>query len=332
MHREREPGIITGDGILYKGKEEMTMRTVIKTILALAAALCLCVCACAEDADISGLKVTAPGGAPALALATLAVRNPGQYTYVAADTIAAAFADKEADFIIAPVNAGAKLYKAGKSTYKLAAVVSWGNLYIAAQREDLKAEDLNGANITLFGENTINASVVLYALKANGIEPAKVEYLAGAADTQSLLLADEEAIVVTAEPALTAATMKNSMIEAIPVNELFREATGDDGYVQAGLFVKAETAENRPEAVAAYLELAEEACDLCEQDIEAVSDAAVKMEILPNVKVALSAIPRCAIRFMAAPEAKAQVERTAEIDLSQFGGALPADDFYYGAE
>ena len=308
------------------------MRKMIKIILALVLALGLCAAACAEGADIADLKVTAPGGAPALALATLAAENPEQYTYVAADTIAAAFADKEADFIIAPVNAGAKLYKAGKSTYKLAAVVSWGNLYIAAQRDELQPADLNGAAVTLFGENTINASVTLYALKANGIEPAKVEYLAGAADTQSLLLSDNEAIVVTAEPALTAAMMKNGLISAIAVNDLFRQATGNDGYVQAGLFVKAETAEARPDAVAAFLEKAQEACEMCERDVEAVSDAAVQLQILPNAKVALEAIPRCAIRFVAAPEAKALVEQTAGIDLSQFGGAVPADDFYYGAE
>ena len=308
------------------------MKKLIKTILVLAVAMSLCIAACAEDADISGLKVTAPGGAPALSLATLAAENPGNYTYVAADTIAAAFADKEADFIIAPVNAGAKLYKAGKSTYKLAAVVSWGNLYIAAQREELKAEDLNGAAITLFGENTINASVVLYALQANGIEPAEVTYLAGASDTQSLLLTDAEAIVVTAEPALTAATMKNDKISAIAVNDLFRQATGEEGYTQAGLFVNAETAEAQPEAVKAFLAKAKEACDKCAGDTEAVAEAAAALEILPNAKVALKAIPGCAIRFVAAPEAKEQVEKTAQIDLSQFGGAVPADDFYYGAE
>ena len=308
------------------------MKKLMKIILVLAVAMSLCIAACAEGANISGLKVTAPGGAPALSLATLAAENPDSYTYVAADTIAAAFADKEADFIIAPVNAGAKLYKAGKSTYKLAAVVSWGNLYIAAQREELKAEDLNGANITLFGENTINASVVLYALKAAGIEPAEVAYLAGAADTQSLLLTDENAIVVTAEPALTAASMKNDKISAIAVNDLFKQATGEDGYTQAGLFVKAETAENQPEAVKAYLALAKEACDKCASDTEAVAEAAAALAILPNAKVALKAIPGCAIRFVAAPEAKAQVEKTAQIDLSQFGGEVPADDFYYGAE
>ena len=310
----------------------ISMKRFISMMTALVLALGMCAFANAEGADISALTVTSPSGAPALALATMAVENKDNYTYIAADTIAAAFAGQEADFIIAPVNAGAKLYKAGKSTYKLAAVVSWGNLFIAAQKEDLKIEDLNGAKLTLFGENSINASVVLYALKENGIEPANVEYLAGAADTQALLLSDAEAIVVTAEPALTAAKMKNDKISAIAVNELFKQVSGEDGYTQAGLFVKAETLEAQPEAVAAFLVLAEEACGKCTTDVEAVAEAAVTMEILPNAKVAAAAIPGCAIRFAAAKDAKEQVEKTVAIDPAQFGGAAPADDFYYGAE
>ena len=142
------------------------MKKLLTLILTLALALSLCAAGGAENA--SGMTVTAPSGAPAIALAALAVEQPENYTFVAADTIAAAFAKAETDFIIAPVNAGAKLYKAGKSTYRLAAMVSWGNLYIASQKENLKAEDLNGAEITLFGENTINAAVVLYSLKENG--------------------------------------------------------------------------------------------------------------------------------------------------------------------
>ena len=307
------------------------MKKFLAMMTALVLALGLCAFAAAEGADISGLKVTTPGGAPALALAAMAVENPGQYTTIAADTIAAAFAGKEADFIIAPLNAGAKLYKAGKSTYKLAAVVSWGNLFFAAQKEQITEDDLKGS-ITLFGENTINASVVLYALKENGIEPAEVTYLAGAADTQSLLLSDENAIVVTAEPALTAARMKNDKITGIGVNELLKQANGMDGYTQAALFVKAETAENNPEAVAEFLKQAEEACGKCTTDVTAVAEAAAALEILPNAKVAEKAIPGCAIRFVSAKDAKEQVEKTAQIDLSQFGGEVPADDFYYGAE
>ena len=67
-------------------------------------------------------------------------------------------------------------------------------------------------------------------------------------------------------------------------------------------------------------------------EVAAMAEAAVTLEILPNAKVATAAIPNCAIRYAAATEAKAQVEATAQIDLTQFGGAVPADDFYYGAE
>ena len=283
-------------------------------------------------AEDSGFRVSAPSGAPALALATMAVDEPEAYTFVAADTIAAEFAGNNADFIIAPLNAGAKLYKAGKSTYKLGAVVTWGNLYFASQKADFALEDINGAEVTLFGENTINASVALYVLAENGITPGNVSYLAGAANTQSLLLTDENAIVLTAEPALTAAKMKNENITAYAVNELYKNVTGFDGYTQAALFIKAETLAEQPEAVAAFLEQAAEAVGKCTSDVEAVAEAAVKLEILPNVKVATSAIPNCAIRWMIALDAKEQVEATANIDLTQFGGSVPADDFYYGAE
>lgn len=297
--------------------------------LFLVALLALSYTACAEGFTMTA---SAPSGAPALALATIAVNQPENFTFVAAETISAEFASAKADFIVAPVNAGAKLYKMGKSTYKLAGVVSWGNLYIASQKADFQLEDLNGAKVVLFGENTINAAVVNYALEKNGITPASVEYLAGAAQTQALLLTDAEAIVVTAEPALTAAKMKNAAITAYAVNDLYKAATGYEGYTQAALFVKAETIENHPEEVKAFIEAVAASCEQATTDVEAVANAAVALEILPNVKVATQAIPGCAVRFVSALDAREQIEFTANIDLSQFGGALPADDFYYVAE
>lgn len=295
----------------------------------LAAMMLLSLTACAEA---PAMKVASPAGAPGLALATLAVQNPENYTFVAAETISAEFASAQADFIVAPINAGAKLFKMGKSTYQLAAVVSWGNLFFASQKEGFKVEDMNGAKVVLFGENTINASVVRYALEKNGIVPAEVEYLGSAANTQALLLSDAEAIVVTAEPALTASKMKNDKITAYAVNDLYKAATGFEGYTQAGLFVKAETAANQPEAVEAFLKLVEEACLKNVEDIPAVAEAAVALELLPNVKVATNAIPGCAVKYVNAWEAKEQVEQTANVDLTQFGGAVPADAFYYGAK
>lgn len=305
------------------------MKKVLCLLLALLLGSCIAV---AETGGAYVVKVASPSGAPGVALATLAVQNPDNYTYVAADTISAEFVKAEADFIIAPVNAGAKLFKLGKSDYQLCGVVSWGNLYIASQREDFTLESMNGQKVTLFAENTINSAVVLYVLEQNGIVPSEIEYLASAANTQALLLSDPDAIVLTAEPALTVAMMKNPAISAYPVNDLYKAATGYEGYTQAGLFVRAQTAAEHPEVVTAFLAEAEAACGLCTTDVPAAAAAAVTMELLPNQKVAESAIPGCSIRFVSAVEAREQVEAVAMIDLSQFGGELPADEFYYGYE
>jgi len=302
------------------------MKKLISVILALVLMLG---CAAAES---GAMKLTAPAGAPALAVATLAAENPENYTFVAADTIGAEFAKNETDFIIAPINAGAKLFKAGKSTYRLAAVVTWGNLYIASQKADFTLESLNGAQVTLFGENTINASVVLAVLEAKGIQPAAVSYLSGAAETQAELLSNPEAIVVTADPAVTAAKIKNENVKTISVQELLKEAFGTDGYAQAGLFVRADTLAADEAGVKAFLDAVKDAAGKAETDVKAMAEAAVKLEILPNAKVAEAAIPGCSIRFTPAAEAREAIEKTAAFDLSQYGGEVPADEFYYTGE
>ena len=305
------------------------MKKLITIILTLALALSCAALTLAEDA---GLKLSAPTGAPALAVAAMAAEHPENYTFLDASTIGAEFQKNEADFIIAPINAGAKLFRAGKSTYQLAAVVTWGNLFFASQKADFSADSLNGADLTLFGENTINASVVLAVLEAKGIVPASVNYLAGAAETQAELLSNPDAIVVTADPAVTAAKIKNENVKTLSVEEMLKEALDMDGYAQAGLFVRAETAAEKPEEVAAYLEAVREAAGRAETDVAAVAEAAVTLEILPNAKVAEAAIPGCHIRYEEAAAVKAEIEKTAAFDLSQYGGEVPADEFYFQAK
>ena len=301
-----------------------------KILSVLAALMMLLGCAAAEGAAAT---FAAPAGAPALALASLMAEDGGEhFQLLAADTIGTAFAaDSGFDFVIAPVNAGAKLFKAGKSTYRLAAVVTWGNLCFASQKENFSLQDLHGGKVTLFGENTINASVVRFALEKAGIVPAEIEYLAGAQDTQKLLGDDPEAMVVTAEPALTGAKMQNDRITSFSVQELLKEAAGMDGYAQAGLFIRAETAEH-PEEAAAWLEKIEASVNLARTDVAAMAAAAEQAGIMPKAKVAEKAIPGCGLRYVGAAEAREALEKTAQIDLTQFGGELPADDFYYAPE
>lgn len=295
------------------------------------AAVLICLVALISFAYAEGSEylLTAPSGAPAIAVAKLAENDTDHFRFVAADTIAAEFSKEEADFIIAPINAGAKLYNAGKSSYILGAVVTQGNLVFASQRDGFTMDDISGNKVTLFGENTINASVALYVLAQKGIVPAEVEYLASAAETQALLMTDAESIVMTAEPAVTAAKIKNEKVTSIPLTEELNTLTGNNGYAQAGLFIKAGTLEADPEGVREYLALVKNCVDEVSSDPEGTVKAAVALEILPNEKVAAAAIPNCGILYTAAGDAKELIEFTANIDLTQFGGAVPADEFYY---
>ena len=291
--------------------------------------ICLMMATAFAYAEENAFTLTAPSGAPAIAAAKLAEDDPEHFRFIAADTIAAEFSKNEADFIIAPINAGAKLFKAGKSSYILGAVITQGNLVFASQREGFTMDDINGAKVTLFGENTINASVALFVLEQKGIVPLEVEDLAGAAETQTLLMNDAESIVMTAEPAVTAAKIRNEKITSIPLTEELNLLTGNNGYAQAGLFIRADTLDNNPEGVREFLASVKTSADAVTTDLDSVVKAAVALEILPNEKVAAAAIPNCGIQYTAAADAKELVEFTANIDLSQFGGAVPADDFYY---
>ena len=274
-------------------------------------------------------KIECPNGAPALTVCALGTEK---VTLVDAATIAASFSKEEADFIIAPINAGAKLFKAGKSTYRLAAVVTWGNLVFASQIQDFTVEAINGHELILFGENTVNSSIALYVLREMGITPSEVNYLASAQETQRKVVEDAEAIVMTAEPAATAAQMTNPAVRTVSVSTLYQGITGDEGFAQAGLFIRAKTLEEKPEKVNAWLKEIRASADRCAADPEAAAKDAVAMGIMAKEALVLKSIGNCGIHYVSVKEAREQIEKTVAVDPVQYGGELPADDFYYDAE
>ena len=284
------------------------------------------------------LTVAAPNGAPAIALASVAgVKGEdnnytlaSNYELVDAEAIASVLTKGEKDLVIAPVNAGAKLYKAGKSKYKLAAVVTWGNLAFASQKENFTIQDITKDNLILFGKESINASIADYVLKANNINitnsKEEYNYKVTAADTRDELLKNPDAIVLSAEPAITAAKLQKSNITSIDVQALYKEATGKSGYTQAGLFVNPNS--NTEKVNELINKIKTSALDT-KNDLDKVAKISVDLKILPKEAVAKKAIPLCNINFVKAIDAKSEIEANAQIDMTQFGGALPADDFYY---
>ena len=284
-----------------------------------------------DNEVVASCSIAAPKGAPAISVAALANEEGSKYDFVAATNISSelATATAKADFVIAPINAGAKLYKLGKSNYKLAAVVTWGNLYFASQKENFSLNDIKDNKVIFFGQNSINSSIASYVLEQKNVKPSEIEYVAEAADTQTTLVSDSSAIVLCAEPAISAAKLKKPNIKSISVQELYKEISGFDGFTQAGLFVNPTAIETKKETVNKFIDEVSKSIEMCSSKLDYVASCAAELKILPSVDVAKSAIPLCSVKFMKAVDAKGQIERTANIDLSQFGGALPVEDFYY---
>lgn len=278
------------------------------------------------------LTVIAPSGAPAMALGDLAVNHTEEYTVElnkSASALRAAFGSAEADVIVAPINLGAQMYIQNQA-YQLASVLTWGNLYFASQKADFKLADLNGANVTLFGQGTINDIIVQHILSNKNITLGEEStYLADTNLTNAELLQNENAIVLVAEPALSAAKSKKANITSISIQDLYKEVSGANSYPQAGCFVKVETASNHKKAIRTFLTDLKASADLCNKDSSKAAEYAVELEIGANAGIVALAIPNCNIQYVKASDAKQDIQTMVGIKAQLFGGSNPVDEFYY---
>lgn len=286
-----------------------------------------------NEVDNYTIKVVAPQGAPAVAVAGYALNNADNVSFIDAKNITEQFSANDNDIIIAPLNDGANQYKLGNSKYKVSAIVTWGNLYFATRRTDINTiEDLNGKDVTLFGELTINSSIAKYVLANKNITP-NYSYLGSAADTVGSLMQNDNVIVLSAEPAITAQSMKNQIaVKSFSVQDLYSEVSGDSKFSQAALFVKEDTIKNHKAKLDEAIDKIKESCDLVTSDLDSAANNVITLGIpgLPQgLPILKKALPKCNINFVYANSAKEAINKTANIDLAKFGGELPSDDFYY---
>lgn len=217
-----------------------------------------------EPVVVEDAKVLAPTGAPALSLMGYALTedNLDHVTFTTGtETLSAELvkADSEYDVILAPVNLGTKMIQAGKSEYRLAAVITWGNLYVVGTSEDALTTE---GSFATFGEGSVVDFVLRQAVDVDNLVPT-VTYYSSAADVQGAFLAGNANVGMLAEPAVTATIKKakEQNIELKVIMDLqaaYQEKTGSEmaGFPQAAIFVKSgseETAAPVLEAIQTYV-------------------------------------------------------------------------------
>ncbi len=279
----------------------------------------------------------APSGTPSLSLATLFDNNPQvEYEIVAgANPLVAALSSGTHDFVVAPINVGAKLF-ANKQQYKLVKTIVWGNFYIASLSEIGSIEDLEGKTITAFSQNSSPDIMLQAVLEAYGLKgKVNVEYVDAVTTANSMMMAGKAEIIVSAEPSISVLKNKKN-IYTIDLQAEWNKLTGGKSFPQAGLFVNTELLkEDKKVNTMAFIEKV--LAKLEDYKTPSVlAAAAVKVDTSFETIGATNlekAIPNCWISLKTKAEEKEAISYYAQklIDLglgAQIGGSVPSEEFY----
>ena len=259
--------------------------------------------------ELADISILGPSGAPSLPLIP-ALKEGMDVTIVEGpDVLQAAFVNPEPqyDVIVAPSNLGAKLASAGKTTYTMESVLTWGNLYLVATSEEALQ---NPVQFAAFGEQAVPGMVLNEVLKANAMDP-EITWYPSVGEVQGALLSGKADVALMAEPAVTAtmAKAKEKDMELKVVMDLQKEwakVSGTEGYPQAALFVRSDLDHDKDEAVEAlvenmeaYIEAAQADPAMIEADINAITPEVLGV---PNGKIISKVWPKMNIRIVDADD------------------------------
>lgn len=315
------------------------MKKVFKFLLVLILLFNLGVLASCGDQENAPVKekytFLAPSGTPSLALATLFDGNEKvEYEIVAgSNPLVAGFTSKEYDFIVAPVNVGAKLY-ANSPNYKMVKTIVWGNFYIASLSEITSIEDLEGKTITAFSQNSSPDIMLQVVLDAYGLrDKVNIEYVDSVQTANSMLMSGQAEITITAEPSTSVLRNKKTLY-TIDLQQEWSKISDGNSFPQAALFVNVDLLEYD-----GVNEFIEEVIDRIEdyKDPSLLAASAVKIDDSfksVGVDALVKAIPNCWINIKSKEEQMASVafyaSKLVELGLgAQIGGGAPSEDFYY---
>ena len=261
--------------------------------------------------------------------------------YGAADEVVPLLVKGDIDLAAIPANLAANLYNQTEGKVQVAAINTLGVLYVVTTGDDVKSvEDLKGKTVYSTGKGTTPEYVLNYILKENGIDPEKdltVEYKSEATEVAAALqAADEGAIAVLPQPYVTAA---QSQIEglnvALNLTEEWNKVSTDSDLVTGVLVASTEFIEQNEAAFEEFLKDYQASIEWVNSNTADAAELVANYGIVAKAPLAQKALPACNITYVDGAEMKTKLSGYLQVLFDQnpkaVGGAMPSDDFYYGA-
>jgi len=216
-----------------------------KKIIAFILTMSFILVGCSTSKKANEMKIMAPNGAPALSLVGVydEVNEKGEIKIVEGSELLSSELvkkDSEYDVIVAPINLGCQLIAKGQTDYRLAGVLTWGNLYL------VENEGVTNNQLAAFGEQAVPGKIFNIIKDSFDVtKNANVTYYNAVSDVQAQVLAGKCQYALMAEPAATATIAKakqnNVSLKVVAsLQELYKKEMGstESGYPQAAIFVK----------------------------------------------------------------------------------------------
>lgn len=261
----------------------------------------------------------------------------------AADELAPLLLQGKIDVISVPANLAAVLYARTKGQVRVLAVNTLGVQYIVEKgSENVQSmADLKGKTILASGQGTVNEYNMRYLLTQSGVDPdTEVTFSWKSEPTEvlaALKMADSGAVAMLPQPAVTGALAAvGGLRVAVSLDAAWSALNNGSRLVTGVTIVRAAFADEHPELIRSFL-------DEYKASIEYVNAHPDEMgpvveTYIDTIKgaVAKKAIPACNIAYLDGSDMKQVLESYLSVlyalNPSSVGGAMPAADFYYGAD
>ena len=245
----------------------------------------------------------------------------------------------EVDMAALPTNMAATLYQKTHGQIQLTAVNTLGVLYIVENGTEINSiNDLKGKKMYASGKGATPDYALRYILKQNGIDPEKdieVDFSVQHAEVAATFAAGDAPIALLPQPHVTSALMKNKNARiALDLTEEWKKAAKGTSQLAVGcMVVQKDFAQKHEQILSQFLQQYEQSVEWVNANAAEAGILIEKHGILPNAKLAETALPKCNIVFMDANESKDLLNGFYKVlfdfNPASVGGKIPDEAFYY---
>lgn len=244
--------------------------------------------------------------------------------------------DGSADFAVLPTTMAALLYNKGVD-YRLAAISTWGTLYLCGNDTTIRTwNDLKHNKIHLMAKNMTPDVLFRFLLQKNVIEPNKDVELnyrfPNHIDLANATAAGIATMSVLSEPYLSYVLIKNKNIHII--KSLHDEWIETEGFEmpETAFICKGSLIENEPQLVGKIVNLCKKSTDWVNENVDSAAHLAVKYDIVGDENAAKNSIPRSNLKVIQINDVKDLVIKYLDtfynMDSAIIGGKMPDEKFY----